>query len=160
MNEEFTLSAEDKAAIERQLGRRLRGRVRVAARCGCGLPAVVETHPLVDGEPFPTLFWLTCDRASQAVGRLESTGVMREITERLRSDDAFRSAFDAATTDYLARRDGHHRLETGRGIGGGPVDRVKCLHAHLAHHVVCACNPVGEWVAEQIGDVFRPPPCV
>ena len=132
----------------------------MAARCGCGLPSVIETHPLVDGEPFPTLFWLTCERASQAVGRLEATGVMRELTDRLRTDDAFRAAFDAATADYLERRDTHHRLDTGRGVGGGPGDRVKCLHAHLAHHLVCGCNPVGAWVLEQIGDVFDPPPCV
>src|SRR5439155_11917820 len=58
----FQISDADREAVERQLGRRLRGRVRVAVRCGCGLPAVIETFPLVDGEPFPTLYWLTCRR--------------------------------------------------------------------------------------------------
>jgi hypothetical protein len=33
------------------------------------------------------------------------------------------------------------------------------LHAHLAHQLVCRCNPVGAWVEEEIGDVFRKPPC-
>lgn len=121
---------------------------------------MIETHPLVDGEPFPTLFWLTCVRASQAVGRLEAAGTMRQLTERLRTDDEFRSAFVRATEDYVARRDAHHRLADAGGIGGGPTDRVKCLHAQLAHHLVCLCNPVGEWVAGEVGEVFRPPPCV
>jgi uncharacterized protein len=121
---------------------------------------VIETHPIVDGEPFPTLFWLTCQRASRAVGQLEAAGTMRELTERLRTDDAFCAAFEAATADYVARRDAHHPLTDGGGVGGGPSDRVKCLHAHLAHQLVCGCNPVGAWVTGEIGDVLHEPPCV
>lgn len=124
------------------------------------LPAVIETHPLADGEPFPTLYWLTCRRAVQAVGRLEASGRMQELNDRLQTDEGFRARFDAANADYVARRDKHHRLEGAGGVGGGPVDRVKCLHAHLAHHLVCGGNPVGEWVLEQIGDVLHQPPCV
>jgi uncharacterized protein len=135
----------------------VRGDVCVAVRCPCGLPAVIETHPLVDGTPFPTLYWLTCRRASAAVGGLESSGAITAINERVANDDDFRAALETATAEYVARRDAHHRLEG--GVGGGRVDHVKCLHAHLAHHVVCGCNPVGAWVLEQIGDVMRPPPC-
>ena len=121
---------------------------------------MIETLPVVDGEPFPTLYWLTCVRAGREVGRLEAGGAMRELNDRLRSDPDFRDAFDAANADYVARRDAHHKLESAGGVGGGPADRIKCLHAHLAHHLVCACNPVGEWVVEHIDDVLRPPPCV
>jgi uncharacterized protein len=138
----------------------VRGQVRVAVRCGCGVPAVVETHPLLDGEPFPTLFWLTCRRASQSVGRLESTGAITAVNERLLTDGAFRDALAAATVNYVALRDAHHRLDGGGGIGGGPSDRVKCLHAHLAHELACGGNPVGAWVLEQIGDVLHAPSCV
>lgn len=121
---------------------------------------MIETFPLVDGKPFPTLYWLTCVRASQAIGGLEAAGRMRELTERLRSDEAFAAEFAAAERDYVSRRDELHRLEDAGGIGGGPSDRVKCLHAHYAHHLVCGCNPVGAWVDEQLGEVLRPPPCV
>jgi hypothetical protein len=113
---------------------------------------VIETHPLADGEPFPTLYWLVCRRLIAAVGGLESTGRMQELNERLVSDDDFRAAFDAANADYVARRDAHHRLEGAGGVGGGPADRVKCLHAHLAHHLAVGNNPVGAWVAAEIGD--------
>jgi hypothetical protein len=114
----------------------------------------------VDGEPFPTLYWLTCVRAGKEVGRLEAGGAMRELNERLAEDASFRAAFEAANADYVAHRDSHHELPGAGAVGGGPSDRVKCLHAHLAHDLVCECNPVGEWVREQIGDVFRLPPCV
>ena len=46
---------------------------RSAHRCPCGLPDVVETAPrLPDGEPFPTLYYLTCPRAASAIGTLEA----------------------------------------------------------------------------------------
>jgi hypothetical protein len=124
------------------------------------LPAVIETFPIVDGQPFPTLYWLTCVRASGAVGGLEASGVMRDLTALLMDDPEFAAAFAAAETDYVSRRDALAKLESGGGVGGGPSDRVKCLHAHLAHHLVCRCNPVGAWVEERIGEVLRPPPCV
>ena len=120
---------------------------------------MIETFPIVDGEPFPTLYWLTCVRACAAIGRLESSGVMRDLTARLREDTAFAEAFASAQSDYVARRDALARLEGAGGVGGGPPDRIKCLHAHYAHHLVCGCNPVGAWVHEQLGDVLRPPPC-
>jgi hypothetical protein len=85
---------------------------------------------------------------------------MQDLTERLRGDADFAQAFSAAERDYVARRDSLARLEGAGGVGGGPSDRVKCLHAHYAHHLVCRCNPVGEWVEGQIGDVLAPPPCM
>lgn len=115
---------------------------------------------MVGGSPFPTLYWLTCARACSEIGRLESSGRMQEVNERLRVDPGFAAAFAEAQRDYIRRRDEWHRLEAAGGVGGGPLDRVKCLHAHFAHHAVCDCNPVGAWVAEQAGPLLRPPPCV
>lgn len=109
--------------------------------------------------PFPTLYWLTCNRAIAAVGTLEAGGRMREVNERLATDEDFAAAFAAANADYVARRDALHVIGGAGGVGGGPTDRVKCLHAHLAHHFACGGNPVGEWVVEQIGDVLHEPPC-
>jgi hypothetical protein len=120
---------------------------------------VIETFPFVDGEPFPTLYWLSCLRACRAIGRLEAAGTMQELTERLRNEPDFAAAFDAAQRDYVQRRDALAPLEGAGGVGGGPSDRVKCLHAHYAHHLVCGCNPVGAWVVERIGDVLAPPAC-
>ena len=84
---------------------------------------------------------------------------MRDLSERLRTDSDFAEAFAAAEREYVERRNSLALLEGAGGIGGGPSDRVKCLHAHYAHHLVCECNPIGEWVHQQIGDVLNPPPC-
>lgn len=85
--------------------------------------------------------------------------MMAELNERLGGDPEFAAAFADAQRDYIARRDALHRLDDG-GVGGGPLDRIKCLHAHYAHHAACGCNPVGEAVEERTGPLLRPPPCV
>src|SRR4051812_49828033 len=74
----------DAVVVAAQLHRPPRATRAVAHRCSCGLPDVVETAPrLEDGTPFPTLYYLTCPRAASAVGRLEASGLMRGMTDRL-----------------------------------------------------------------------------
>lgn len=84
---------------------------------------------------------------------------MRELNGRISSDEEFAGAVVEAQRDYVRRRDALHALEGAGGVGGGPLNRVKCLHAHYAHHLVTGANPVGAEVAARIGDVHRPPPC-
>src|SRR5215813_701232 len=96
----------DAEVVALQLGRPPRGLRRVAHRCPCGLPDVVETAPrLPDGTPFPTLYYLTCPRATAAISSLEAAGRMREMTARLTADSGLRAAQTRAHRDYLARRD-------------------------------------------------------
>src|SRR5271166_4789966 len=98
-------TARDADVIAVQLGRPPRGLLGVAHRCPCGLPDVVQTAPrLPDGTPFPTLYYLTCPRASAAMSRLESAGLMRQMADRLAIDAAVRARYLAAHADYLARR--------------------------------------------------------
>ena len=143
----------DRAAVEAQLGRPPRGLRAVAHRCSCGLPDVVETAPVLeDGTPFPTLYYLTCPRAASAVGRLEASGLMAEMTQRLASDDALAAAYRAAHEDYLARRDALAVLPGSPGAGGMP-ERVKCLHVLVAHELaVPGANPFGREALDLLGD--------
>ena len=116
----------DTAAVAAQLGRRPRALRAVAHRCPCGLPDVVESYPrLDDGTPFPTLFYLTCPRASAAVSRLEAAGLMRRLTDELSRDPELAAGYARAHQDYLARREalGHVPEITGISAGGMP-DRV------------------------------------
>jgi hypothetical protein len=107
---------------------------------------VVETAPrLADGSPFPTLYYLTCPRAAAAIGRLEASGLMREMSERLDTDAALAGAYAAAHRDYLSRRDAVEVLPGAPGVGGMP-GRVKCLHALAAHSLATGpgVNPLGD----------------
>jgi hypothetical protein len=136
----------DRRAVALQLGRTPRAMTSVASRCGCGLPQVVETRPrLDDGSPFPTLYYLTCPRLASAIGTLESSGLMREMTARLAEDDDLRARYEAAARDYVARRDRHEVLEGVPAQGGMPT-RVKCLHVLVAHSLAVGpgVNPFGD----------------
>jgi uncharacterized protein len=158
------VEALDRVAVAAQLGRVPRAMRAVAHRCPCGLPDVVETSPrLAEGTPFPTLYYLTCPRASSAVGRLEASGVMREMADRLRSDSELASAYRAAHEAYLARRVelGDVPEIDGVSAGGMPI-RVKCLHALLAHSLAAGpgVNPLGDEVRAAIGEWWAAGPCV
>ena len=161
-------TAPDTAAVALQLGREPRGLLAVAHRCPCGLPDVVETAPrLPDGTPFPTLYYLTCPRAVAAVSRLEASGLMREMTRRLEAEPGLRQAYLAAHHDYLARRDEAARisgvppLPAGTPSAGGMPDRVKCLHALVAHELaVPGANPLGREAVQAAGEWWRSGPCV
>ena len=138
--------------------------VAVAHRCGCGLPDVVRTAPrLPDGTPFPTHYYLTCPRAASLVGTLESQGVMREMSARLAEDPDLAARYAEAHRAYLADRAQLGSAEEIDGVSaGGMPDRVKCLHALLAHALAVGpgVNPLGDEVREALGEWWTPGPCV
>ena len=80
--------------------------LEIVYRCPNGEPGVVKTAPsLPDGTPFPTLYYLTHPVLTAAASRLETTGLMREMTERLGSDERLAAAYRRAHELYLAERD-------------------------------------------------------
>ena len=150
----------ERAVVEAQLGRPVRGSVAVAARCRYGLPAVVRTAPrLPDGTPFPTLYWLACPAARVAVGRLEAAGWNGRLSARVAAEPALAAAHRGAHTGYLAQRDALGRLPGDPGVGGLP-GRVKCLHALYAHEAATGADPVGRIVGRVVEPVDCPGPCV
>jgi hypothetical protein len=154
----------DRAAVAAQLGRPPRGTRAVAHRCPCGLPDVVETTPrLADGTPFPTLYYLTCPRATAACSRLESAGVMKAMAARLASDESLAAAYRAAHESYLRRRAeiGHVREIEGVSAGGMP-GRVKCLHVLVPHALAAGpgVNPLGDEALAMIDPWWDAGPCV
>jgi uncharacterized protein len=156
------ISAADLAVVAAQLHRPPRATRAVAHRCSCGLPDVVQTHPrLDDGTPFPTLYYLTCPRAASAVGRLEGSGLMQEMTQRLAADEELATRYRSAHEDYLARRDELEPLGTTVTAGGMPA-RVKCLHVLVAHSLAAGrgVNPLGDEVLDLLDDWGADGPCV
>jgi hypothetical protein len=153
-----------RAVVEAQLGREPRAMRAVAHTCPCGLPDVVETSPrLPDGTPFPTLYYLTCPKAAAAIGRLEASGLMREMTERLATDPDLAAAYRAAHESYLATRADIEHVDEIAGISaGGMPTRVKCLHVLVAHALACGpgANPLGDEALAQLPDWWAGGPCV
>jgi hypothetical protein len=156
------VSQADLTAVGVQLHRPPRATRRVAHRCGCGLPDVVETSPrLDDGTPFPTLFYLTCPLVRSAIGRLEASGLMREMTARLADDPDLAARYRAAHEDYLARRNAIEPLGTEVTAGGMP-NRVKCLHVLVAHSLAAGpgVNPFGDEALARLEAWGTDGPCV
>jgi len=136
----------DLDAVARQLGREPRGVLEIAYRCPNGEPAVVKTaSKLPDGTPFPTLYYLTHPALTAAASRLESSGLMRDMTDRLARSPELAAAYRRAHESYLAERDAIEPLGT-TFSGGGMPDRVKCLHVVIAHSLAKGpgVNPFGD----------------
>ncbi len=158
------VSAVDLAAVTAQLGRPVRGVHRVAHRCPCGLPDVVETLPrLPDGTPFPTLFYLTCPRASAAIGTLEAGGTMRVMQDRLSAEPELAESYRSAHLSYLGRRRALGVVPEIEGVSaGGMPHRVKCLHVLVAHALAegPGRNPLGDEALAELPDWWAAGPCV
>lgn len=128
---------------------------------------MVETAPRLRtaanpvGEPFPTLYYLTCPRAASAIGTLEGGGLMAQMTERLRTDSGLAAAYRAAHEDYIARRDAVEVL-AGFPSAGGMPDRVKCLHVLVGHALAAGpgVNPLGDEALALLPDWWRSGRCV
>lgn len=154
----------DREAVRLQLGRAPRAIRSVAHRCPCGNPDVIETSPrLPDGTPFPTLFYLTCPRAASMIGTLESSGLMSEMTDRLRAEPELADAYARAHESYLARRESHGHVEEIAGISaGGMPNRVKCLHVLVGHSLAVGpgVNPLGDEALSMLGEWWSDGPCV
>lgn len=159
-HEEFT--GQDETAVHHQLKRKPRATRAVAHRCPCALPDVVQTNPrMEDGTPFPTMYYLTCPRAASAIGTLEASGLMKEMTERLEHDEELAAKYQAAHEQYLATRDEIEPLGHQTTAGGMP-HRVKCLHVLVAHSLAegPGVNPFGDEALAMLPEWWAKGPCV
>ncbi|MDI9626952.1 MAG: DUF501 domain-containing protein [Acidobacteriota bacterium] len=161
-----TYTADDARIAEAQLGRPMRGVAGVAWRCPCGHPGVLATRPrLPGGTPFPTTYYLTCPRAVAAVSRLEASGVMAEMTQRLTDDpqlaERYRQAHEAYLADRaaLAAETADELPEIAGFSAGGMPTRVKCLHALVGHALAAGpgVNPIGDETLALIGEFWDGP---
>jgi hypothetical protein len=157
------MTAADEATITTQLQRPPRGAAGIAYRCPCGKPAVMTTRPrLSDGSPFPTMYYLTCPRAVAACSSLEAQGLMAEMNRRLGHDHDLAQAYRRAHERYLADREQLEPVPEIAGVSaGGMPDRVKCLHALVAHALAAGegVNPIGDEAVRTLG-AFWTRPCL
>ncbi|HXV04005.1 MAG TPA: DUF501 domain-containing protein [Gaiellaceae bacterium] len=151
---------DDRAVVERQLGRTPRAFLRVAYRCPFGAPAVTLQAPYDSaGEPFPTTFYLTCRHLVAAVSRLEAAGGIERWTAAVASDDALAASLRDATEEQRAVRrelaagqvgqEGGASLELGIG-GASRPEKLKCLHAHVAFALARPGYELGDRIVAEI----------
>src|SRR5262245_7557400 len=151
---------DDRAVVERQLGRTPRAFLRVAYRCPFGAPAVTLQAPYdSSGEPFPTTFYLTCRHLVAAVSRLEAAGGIERWTTAVAADDALAASLRDATQEQRAVRrelaggqvgeEGGASLELGIG-GASRPEKLKCLHAHVAFALARPGYELGDRIIAEI----------
>lgn len=142
------VAVSDLDAVAAQLGRPPRGVRRIAARCPSGHPAVVETEPRLEtGTPFPTLYYVTCPQLTGAIGTLEGSGLMREMSNRLHDDAELAAHYAHAHARYLEQREFiAHVPEIAHVSAGGMPTRVKCLHVLVGQSLAegPGINPFGD----------------
>jgi hypothetical protein len=158
-----SVASADLETVVEQLGRPARGIVEVSSRCPSGHPNVVKTEPrLPDGTPFPTLYYVTCPRLSGAIGTLEASGLMAEMTDRLTQDSALADAYEQAHRAYLAEREALGHVPEIEGVSaGGMPNRVKCLHVLAGHSLAVGrgVNPLGDEALDLIGEWWTGSDC-
>ena len=78
---------------------------------------------------------------------------MRQLAARLEVDKEFRQEYEAAHVSYLRARESVAVVdEIADYTAGGMPERVKCLHALVAHSLAAGpgVNPVGDIALEQV----------
>lgn len=161
---------EDRAVVERQLGRPPRAFHRVVVRCPFGMPAVTEQTPYDDAdEPFPTTYYVTCPFLVAAISRLEAAGGVERWSERVATEPALAESLQRATREQREVRRELAGSKTGRddgsslelGIGGARrPERLKCLHAHAAFALARPGYELGESVLAEIASLWPETCCM
>ncbi len=147
---------DERAVVERQLGRAPRAFRRVAVRCPFGNPAVTEQAPFDErGDPFPTTFWLTCPHLVAAVSRLEAAGGVDRWTKAVADDPELADSVAAAT-----REQRELRPELPVGIAGASRDgSLKCLHAHAAFALARPGYELGDRILSELPALWPDDAC-
>ena len=144
----------DEKIVEWQLGRKITNMRRVAFRCPHGYPVVIESFPIKDGKPFPTLYWLTCPHLKKEVSKLEAQGYIKKFEEKLERERELQQRMKKAHVEIIKKRaellpkdHPFHELLIKVGSGGiRNFTKLKCLHLHLADYLAGVNNPIGEMV--------------
>jgi len=139
------------------LGREPRGLRDIAVVSAGGDPSVIRVASVVDGKPFPTLYWLTDPALSYQIDQDEAGGLIGVFQSRVDAEPSLQAAMARDHRAYMAERDKFLQPEerefleqhglmpalAERGIGGiADFTRIRCLHTWYAAHLV-AGNTIG-----------------
>jgi hypothetical protein len=153
----LSITTEQREQVAQLLGREPRGLRDIPVKGPDGLPVVIRVASLVDGKPFPTLFWLVDPALNYRIDRAEATGLIGRLQDRVDADASLRNQMRDDHRAHIALRDnfipeadrlrlrelGFDEVLARRGIGGiADHGRIRCLHTWYAAHLVVP-NTVG-----------------
>jgi hypothetical protein len=139
------------------LGRQPRGLEEIAVQGVAGDPVVIRVSSLVEGKPFPTLFWLVDPALCYRIDQVEAAGLIAAFQQRIDADPALQRAMREDHRAHIALRESYMdedvrlRLQAlgfsgalaKRGIGGiANFTRIRCLHTWYGAHLVVP-NTIG-----------------
>lgn len=151
-----------RAQVEQLLGRAPRGLEEVAVAHPDGRPLVIRVASMVDGKPFPTLFWLVDPQLNYRIDGEEAGGLIARLQHRVNDDLDLQAGMQADHRAHIALRATYlsptvaRQVEAGgfaqvlatRGIGGiADSTRIRCLHTWYAAHLVVP-NTIGSLLDE------------
>ena len=150
------VDADDRAVVAEQLGRAPRALRRVAVRCPFGRPAVTEQSPFDDqGNPFPTMFYVTCPQLVARIATLEAAGGVNRWTAAARDDTELAASLALAHAEQRALRP-----ELAAGIAGSTrPGSLKCLHAHAAFALARSGYLLGDRILAELGELWPADRC-
>ncbi len=163
-----TIAPDTRHKISTLLGREPRGLEEVAVYDSSGQPMVIRVASLVDGAPFPNLFWLIDAGLVYRIDGDEAGGLIQQFQDQVDGDLRLREAMASDHRAYIKSRNGYMKPDVEkqlrdnnyyevlqrRGIGGiEDFGRIRCLHTWYAAHLVVP-NTVGDlldcyWAEQQ-----------
>lgn len=164
-----SVSAELRLQISGMLGREPRGLEEIVVNSPDGDPMVIRVSSLVDGAPFPNLFWLVdpafvyridCDEAGGLIHRLQQQvdrdpTLQREMIRDHRAHIALRNSFMTVAIERELRSGKYYEVLQQRGIGGiADFGRIRCLHTWYAAHLY-ASNTIGDLLDQYWADIDK-----
>ena len=113
----------------------------------------------MNGDPFPTTYYLTCPHLVAAVSRLEAAGGVERWSAEVAASDDLRDDLARATAEQ--RRVRHELAGERRGADGGASldwgiggsrrpDQLKCMHAHVAFALARPGYRIGELMLGEV----------
>ena len=162
-----SVTADLRTQIAKLLGREPRGLEEVADYGAAGEPRVIRVSSLVDGKPFPNLYWLIdpalvyridCDEAGGLIHRMQKQVdddplLQRQMISDHRAHIDLRNGFMSQAIEAQLRASNYYEVLQQRGIGGiADFGRIRCLHTWYAAHLVVA-NTIGGLLDKHWADI-------
>jgi uncharacterized protein len=145
------------------MGRPLFGDFKIASRRKDHFPQVLQVPPVVEGKPFPSLYWLCCPDLKKAIDQIESQGDIKKIEDWIKTDPHMINVLHKNTQNYIKLRldlmretdwaqmsnENMAQALREKGIGGlADYTRIRCLHMHYAYSIIHP-NEFGDYLNQR-----------